>query len=76
MGLRNIDRRAPYMHNGSLATLDAVIDHYNDGFVKRDSLSDQIRSLELTPQEKAELRAFLKTLTSENKPVTLPEMPQ
>lgn len=76
VGLRNIDRRAPYMHNGSLKTLMDVINHYDGGFVKRESLSEQIKPLGLTQDEKEELLAFLKTLTSKDNPVTIPELPQ
>lgn len=76
VGLRNIDRRAPYMHNGSIATLEGVIDHYNDGFVTRPSLSSEIKPLNLTDKEKQDLVAFLHTLTSEDEPVTLPDLPR
>ena len=75
-GLRNIARRAPYMHNGSLSTLMDVINHYDHGFVKRQSLSDNITPLRLTDGEKDDLIVFLKTLTSEDKPITIPDMPQ
>ncbi len=63
-GLRNIRERAPYMHDGSLPTLASVIDHYNDGFVHRETLSDLIKPLGLTKVEKAELVAFLETLST------------
>jgi cytochrome c peroxidase len=76
VGLRNIDRRPPYMHDGSIATLEEVIEHYDNGFVKRDSLADAIKPLHLTKQEKEELLAFLKTLTSRDAPVAMPDMPQ
>lgn len=75
MGLRNIERRAAYMHNGSMVTLEEVIDHYNNGFVQRESLSDEIKPLNLTVQEKNDLVEFLKTLTSKDKAVTLPDLP-
>jgi cytochrome c peroxidase len=75
-GLRNIERRAPYMHNGSLKTLEEVIDHYDHGFIQRDSLSEEIKPLDLTAEEKADLIAFLKTLTSEDTPVTIPVLPK
>ncbi len=74
-GLRNIVQRAPYMHNGSLATLSEVVEHYDRGFFRRPSLSDDIRPLSLTRQEKADLVAFLETLTSEDEPVALPLLP-
>lgn len=73
--LRNIDQRAPYMHDGSAPTLEAVVDHYDHGFVQRPSLSPEVHALRLTPDEKADLVAFMKTLTSEDAPVTLPILP-
>lgn len=76
VGLRNIDRRAPYMHNGVYTTLEEVIDHYDSGFVKRVSLSDEIKPLGLTSAEKKDLVAFLHSLTSEDAPVTLPILPR
>jgi cytochrome c peroxidase len=68
--LRNIDLTAPYMHDGSLKTLSEVVDHYNRGGASSDQekinsfVSGGIRPLNLTNQEKADLVAFLKTLTS------------
>jgi len=74
--LRNINQRAPYMHDGSLATLSAVIDHYDSGFVSRPSLDTQMHQLSLTPDEKADLLAFLDTLTSVDSPAVVPQLPQ
>jgi cytochrome c peroxidase len=68
-GLREIVHTAPYMHDGSLATLDAVLKHYTGGFVARPSLATHInRRLRLTVQEKADLIAFLGTLSNEPGP--------
>jgi cytochrome c peroxidase len=75
-GLREITRRAPYMHDGSLLTLEAVIEHYDRGGVARESRSDQIKSLGLTAQEKSDLVAFMKTLTSDVDPTTVPILPR
>jgi cytochrome c peroxidase len=75
-GLRNIDRRAPYMHDGSVPTLEAVIEHYDTGGVSRPSLSDEMKPLGLTEQEKADLLAFLRTLTSEDPPVEYVMLPR
>jgi cytochrome c peroxidase len=66
--LRNVARTAPYMHNGSLATLADVVRHYSD--VNEDRLhglpgQSLIRPLRLAPQEQADLVAFLETLGSE-----------
>lgn len=68
--LRNIDLTAPYMHDGSLKTLDDVVEHYNRGGASSDKetinpyLSGGIRPLNLTSEEKKNLVAFMKTLTS------------
>jgi cytochrome c peroxidase len=73
--LRNIDQLAPYMHDGSLATLAAVIEHYDSGFVRRSSLDTQMQPLHLSAGEKTDLLAFLGTLTSVDAPVTVPVLP-
>jgi cytochrome c peroxidase len=75
-GLREIARRAPYMHDGSIATLEQVVEHYDQGGVDRPSRSDLVKPLSLTPQEKSELVAFLKTLTSNLDPTTVPVLPR
>jgi cytochrome c peroxidase len=74
--LRDVARRAPYMHDGSVATLDAVIDLYDRGGVNRPSRADDIRPLGLTRDEKADLIAFLQTLTGTQVPVSLPRLPR
>jgi cytochrome c peroxidase len=73
--LRNINQLAPYMHDGSLATLAAVIEHYDSGFVRRASLDTQMHPLGLSAEEKSELLAFLDCLTSIDAPVTVPVLP-
>lgn len=75
-GLRNIDQRAPFMHDGSLATLEAVVDHYDQGGKKRPSLSDEMHPLRLTEQEKRDLVAFMESLTSDDEPVTYVQLPR
>lgn len=63
--LRNIGVTAPYMHNGSILTLEEVIERYNQGgssFPNKDPL---IQPLGLSEAEKADLKAFLLTLTDE-----------
>jgi cytochrome c peroxidase len=62
-GLRQVARTAPYMHDGSLATLEDVVAHYAETRRLRPSLAPTlVRDLELDPQERAALVAFLKTL--------------
>ena len=70
--LRNVAERAPYMHDGSVATLEAVIDLYNQGGVDRPSRSELIHPLGLSADEKADLIAFLKTLSGDSEVVSLP----
>ena len=68
-GLREIGRSAPYMHDGSLKSLDAVVRHYESGTVARPTLSaDLPRGLKLDARERNALVAFLATLTSEREP--------
>lgn len=63
--LRNVALTAPYMHDGSLATLDAVLDHYAAGGWPQDAAQDpRIRPFALAPDERAALLAFLRSLTS------------
>jgi cytochrome c peroxidase len=68
--LRNIAVTAPYMHDGSLGTLDEVMIHYNNGGVTsegdpvNDFLSGGIRPLGLTDEELDDLVAFMEALTS------------
>lgn len=68
--LRNVALTAPYMHDGSIATLRDVVVHYNNGGVTNegdrvnDFLSGGIRPLNLTEQEIDDLVAFMEALTS------------
>jgi cytochrome c peroxidase len=65
-GLREALHTAPYMHDGSRATLAAVLGHYGGGFVARRSLAAHMnRNLRLSVQEKSDLIQFLQTLSSE-----------
>jgi len=75
-GLREIARRGPFMHDGSLATLEAVIEHYDRGGVDRPSRSDLMKPLGLTSQEKSDLVVFLNTLTSNLSPTAVPTLPR
>ena len=62
-GLRNVELRAPYMHNGRLATLEEVVEFYNRGgdFPNAPNFPDNlIRPRNFTTQQKADLLAFLR----------------
>ncbi len=64
--LRNIAVTAPYMHDGSLNSLDEVIEHYNSGGKSHINKSSLVKPLGLSNEEKLALKAFLQTLTDEN----------
>jgi cytochrome c peroxidase len=61
--LRNIALTGPYMHDGSLATLEDVVEHYNSGGKNHINKSNLITALSLTNQEKQDLVNFLNSLT-------------
>jgi cytochrome c peroxidase len=63
--LREIEHTAPYMHDGSLQTLDDVVEFYNKGGIKNKNLDQNIKPLQLSDQEKKNVVAFLKALSGE-----------
>jgi cytochrome c peroxidase len=62
-GLRDVALTAPYMHDGSLATLEDVVAYYDRGAVPHDLLDPRLRPLGLEARERADLVAFLRNLT-------------
>lgn len=76
--LREIARTAPYMHDGSMKTLEEVVAHYNKGGTPHDQLDEEIFPLKLTPEQVADLVAFMKDgLASASYPAhTAPELPK
>src|SRR5690349_18657240 len=63
--LREIEHTAPYMHDGSLQTLEEVVEFYNKGGIPNKNLDPAIKPLHLTDQDKKDLVAFLKALSGE-----------
>ena len=61
--LRNVALTAPYMHNGSLPTREAVVAFYDAGGVPNEVLDPLLRPLGLSPAERVDLVAFLRSLT-------------
>ena len=61
--LRNVERTAPYMHDGSLATLEEVVEFYSDGGIPNPHLDPDIRPLRLSADERRALLAFLRSFT-------------
>jgi cytochrome c peroxidase len=64
-GLRDVAHTGPYMHDGSLKTLEEVVEHYDKGGIKNQWLHQDIRPLKLTKQDKTDLVAFLHALDGE-----------
>lgn len=70
--LRNVEKTAPYMHNGRVSTLEAVLEHYTTGIVAAPTLdsaliqADGSLGLPLSATDKQDIIAFLKTLTDED----------
>ncbi len=75
--VRDIELTAPYMHDGSLKTLEEVVEHYDKGGNPNPALDPDIKPLKLTKQESADLVAFMKALTGEHKNLEelLPTLP-
>jgi cytochrome c peroxidase len=80
--LRNVALTAPYMHDGSLATLEDVVEFYDKGGIDNENKSPLLVPLKLDAHERTALVAFMKSLTGDNAeglindartaPVTLP----
>ena len=68
--------KTPTLHNGTLATLRDVVELYDRGGIDRPSRSREIRPLGLAAEDKDALLAFMRTLTSADGPVTVPELPR
>ena len=61
--LREVSRTAPYMHDGSVATLEDVVDYYDRGGNPNPGLDPELRPLRLTAEQKQALVAFLRSLS-------------
>ncbi len=75
--LRNVALSAPYMHDGSQQTLEEVVEWYAKGGHPNIYLSEKIKKLDLTDQDKADLVAFMQeALTSDFPPVEIARLPE
>ncbi|MCA9041671.1 MAG: c-type cytochrome, partial [Planctomycetaceae bacterium] len=76
--LREIARTGPYMHDGSMATLEEVMQHYNKGGIDNPYLDEEIFELGLSDEQIADIITFMKEgLSSEDYPVVeAPELPE
>jgi len=75
--LREIARTAPYMHDGSMKTLEEVVEHYVKGGTANEQLDEEIFPIKMTTEEKADLVTFLKeSLASPDYPdIAPPKLP-
>jgi len=73
--LRNLTHRAPFMHDGSMPDLEAVIAHFESGGIQRPSLAPAIKPFKLSNEERADLIAFLESLTAERTKTAMPILP-
>lgn len=69
--LRNVEKTAPYMHNGKLNTLESVLAHYNNGVKDSPTLDPLLKQngrlgIPLSTEEQRQIIAFLKTLTDDS----------
>jgi cytochrome c peroxidase len=76
--LRDVARRGPYMHDGSVATLADVVAYYDRGGIPNAWLSTDVRPLGLTSQERSDLVEFMRSLSGDiagdvSQPPTLPK---
>lgn len=74
--LRSITETAPYMHDGVFKTLGEVLDFLNNGGGTNPNLSPLMKAVNLRPEEKMDLIAFLKALTGESIKIELPKLPK
>ncbi len=73
--VRNVALSAPYMHDGSVATLEEVVEWYDKGGHPNPNLSAKIRPLKLSAQEKADLVDFMKACTGPTPTVETSRLP-
>ena len=73
--VRNVALNPPYMHDGSVATLEEVVEWYDKGGHPNANLSDKIRPLKLSAQEKADLVEFMKACTGPLPTVEVSRLP-
>ena len=74
--LRNVELTVPYMHDGSQKTLAEVVEWYDRGGHPNPHLSDKIKKLNLTPQEKQDLVVFMQALTGDFPTMETGRLPQ
>jgi len=73
--LREVAARAPYMHDGTLPSLEAVVVHYASGGQARPSVSPLVKGAKIEGQDVQDLVAFLQSLSSPQAALVMPNLP-
>jgi cytochrome c peroxidase len=74
--LRDLLKTAPYMHDGSVKTLEEVVELYDRGGEPNPWLDPKMVKLGLTTEEKKDLVAFMRALEGDWKPMAPPKLPE
>ena len=74
--IRNTASTGPFMHDGSLRTLEEVVEHYNKGGTKNSWLSEKIFPLKLTAQEKLDLVEFMRACSGDFPSINSGRLPE
>jgi cytochrome c peroxidase len=73
--LRSVTEHPPYFHDGRAKTLDDAVDLLLKGGIKNPHLDEKLKPRMISTQERAQLMAFLNSLTPEQKPFDRPQLP-
>jgi cytochrome c peroxidase len=73
--LRSVTENAPYFHDGRAKTLDDAVDLMLKGGIKNPHLDEKLKPRTISKDERAQMSAFLKSLTPETKPFEKPQVP-
>jgi cytochrome c peroxidase len=74
--LRNVAKTPPYLHDGSVKTLPQVVELYDRGGNRNPHLDPKMKPLRLSAREKADLVAFMQSLTGKPIPMSAPPLPK
>nr|AAY96667.1 MauG [uncultured bacterium BAC10-4] len=74
--LRGVPLRAPYFHDGRAKTIEEAADIMMKGGIPNPHLDEKLKAWPMTPEQRTQLLAFLRSLTPDDKPYARPEVPQ
>ena len=73
--LRGVVDAAPYFHDGRAKTLEKAVDTMLGGGIKNDNMDVKLKKRNISPAERTQLIAFIKSLTPEQRPFEKPTLP-